>query len=59
VTPAGNVADVNNYPDWKDDNHGKDGANMNFCDGHASWIPQKRWYAVWNFSQTNVPKANP
>jgi prepilin-type N-terminal cleavage/methylation domain-containing protein/prepilin-type processing-associated H-X9-DG protein len=59
VTPAGNAADVNNYPDWKDDNHGKDGANMNFCDGHASWIPQKRWYAVWNFSQTNVPKANP
>jgi prepilin-type N-terminal cleavage/methylation domain-containing protein/prepilin-type processing-associated H-X9-DG protein len=51
-------SDVNNYPDSPDDNHGPQGANMNFCDGHASWIPQKRWYAVWNFSQTNVPAAS-
>ncbi|EEF62957.1 DUF1559 domain-containing protein [Pedosphaera parvula] len=46
--------DVNNYPDFKDDNHGADGANMNFCDGHAQWITQKRWHIVWDYSQTNV-----
>ena len=53
--PAGNPNDINNYPDSKDDNHGSDGGNMNFCDGHSQWIPQKKWYAVWGFSQTNVP----
>lgn len=53
------AGDVNNYPDSPKDNHGALGANMNFCDGHAAWITQKRWYPVWNFSQTNVPAANP
>lgn len=51
--------DVNNYPDYVDDNHGKDGANMNFCDGHASWITQNRWHFVWDYSQTNIPKPTP
>jgi prepilin-type N-terminal cleavage/methylation domain-containing protein/prepilin-type processing-associated H-X9-DG protein len=27
----------NNYPDLSD-NHGPDGANANFCDGHAEWV---------------------
>jgi prepilin-type N-terminal cleavage/methylation domain-containing protein/prepilin-type processing-associated H-X9-DG protein len=53
--PSGNTKDVNNYPDCAEDNHGAFGANMNFCDGHAAWIPQKKWHAVWSFSQTNVP----
>jgi prepilin-type N-terminal cleavage/methylation domain-containing protein/prepilin-type processing-associated H-X9-DG protein len=58
VWPSGNTADVNNYPDSKDDNHGPDGGNMNFCDGHAQWVVQKRWHQVWDLSQTNVPPAN-
>ena len=53
----GGGTDVNNYPDSVYDNHGAEGGNMNFCDGHAEWVPQKRWYAVWMYSQTNVPSA--
>ena len=33
----------NNYPD-KGDNHGPDGANANFCDGHAEWVKEKGNY---------------
>jgi len=33
----------NNYPD-KGDNHGADGANANFCDGHAEWVKEKGKY---------------
>lgn len=36
----------NNYPD-KGDNHGADGANANFCDGHAEWAREKgKYYLV-------------
>jgi prepilin-type N-terminal cleavage/methylation domain-containing protein len=52
--PAGNPNDVNNYPDSPDDNHGNLGGNMNFCDGHASWVVQHNWSNVWYMSQTNV-----
>jgi prepilin-type N-terminal cleavage/methylation domain-containing protein len=39
-----NPANVyNNYPD-KGDNHGADGANANFCDGHAEWVREKGKY---------------
>jgi prepilin-type N-terminal cleavage/methylation domain-containing protein len=30
----------NNYPD-PGDNHGADGGNANFCDGHAEWVKEK------------------
>ena len=34
-----------NYENWPNpyNNHGKDGGNVAFADGHASWIPVKRW----------------
>lgn len=39
-----------NYPTEKD-NHGKDGSDMNFCDGHAAFIVTKKWNKTWNISQ--------
>jgi prepilin-type N-terminal cleavage/methylation domain-containing protein/prepilin-type processing-associated H-X9-DG protein len=35
----------NNYPD-KGDNHGAEGANANFCDGHAEWVKEKGKYYI-------------
>jgi prepilin-type N-terminal cleavage/methylation domain-containing protein/prepilin-type processing-associated H-X9-DG protein len=34
---------INDYPD-RGDNHGADGANANFCDGHAEWVKEKGKY---------------
>lgn len=41
---------VQNYPD-KIDNHGADGGNVNFCDGHAEWIPTKKYLFSFEMSQ--------
>lgn len=30
------------YPDPRD-NHANDGGNITFCDGHAEWVPQKKY----------------
>jgi len=49
-----NPQDLNNVPDWPDDNHGSEGGNMSFCDGHARWVLQRQWKSVWNMSQDNV-----
>lgn len=43
-------ANNSNFPD-PEDNHGKDGANMNFCDGHAEFIKRQKWLDVWDLSQ--------
>jgi prepilin-type N-terminal cleavage/methylation domain-containing protein/prepilin-type processing-associated H-X9-DG protein len=34
---------INDYPD-AGDNHGAEGANANFCDGHAEWVREKGKY---------------
>ncbi len=42
-----------NYNDYPDpiDNHGADGANVNFVDGHARWIKQSEWIFNYEISQ--------
>lgn len=42
-----------NFPD-QEDNHGKDGSNMNFCDGHAEFIKRTKWLDVWDLSQDTL-----
>jgi prepilin-type N-terminal cleavage/methylation domain-containing protein len=46
------VTRPNNYPD-PSDNHGADGGNANFCDGHAEWVKEKgKYYLILReFSQ--------
>ena len=45
--PAGKVSN-NDYPDIID-NHGADGGNVIFCDGHAEWVPQLRYPATFAY----------
>jgi len=40
---------INNYPD-KTDNHGDAGANIMYCDGHAEWLPTKKYLNAYNLS---------
>jgi prepilin-type N-terminal cleavage/methylation domain-containing protein/prepilin-type processing-associated H-X9-DG protein len=48
-----------NYPN-PEDNHGAEGGNMNFCDGHAEFVTRTRWLTVWNISQdANIPEPAP
>jgi prepilin-type N-terminal cleavage/methylation domain-containing protein len=41
---------IQNYPD-KNDNHGPEGGTVNFCDGHAEWIPVKKYLYSFELSQ--------
>ena len=41
---------INNWPE-EGNNHGAAGATANFCDGHAEFISQKRFLAVWSLAQ--------
>jgi prepilin-type N-terminal cleavage/methylation domain-containing protein/prepilin-type processing-associated H-X9-DG protein len=47
-----------NFPD-AGDNHGKDGGNMNFADGHAEWVKRGNWLRVWNLSQGTSRTSTP
>jgi prepilin-type N-terminal cleavage/methylation domain-containing protein/prepilin-type processing-associated H-X9-DG protein len=42
MEPHGRAWTYENSPN-EFDGHGKDGGNVVFADGHASWIPKKRW----------------
>jgi prepilin-type N-terminal cleavage/methylation domain-containing protein/prepilin-type processing-associated H-X9-DG protein len=57
LRPPGPPSNHNDYPD-SIDNHGADGANMNFCDGHASWIPQKKWVYTYELSE-DIDRTTP
>jgi prepilin-type N-terminal cleavage/methylation domain-containing protein len=41
---------INNWPE-QGNNHGAAGTTANFCDGHAEFISQKRFLAVWSLAQ--------
>jgi prepilin-type processing-associated H-X9-DG protein len=45
--PPGKVSN-NDYPDFID-NHGAEGGNVIFCDGHAEWVPQIRYPATFAY----------
>jgi prepilin-type processing-associated H-X9-DG protein len=56
----GNYTSNDNYPDSVD-NHGRDGGNVIFCDGHASWVQQAQYpnlFAVGTDEVTYGSAAN-
>jgi hypothetical protein len=49
---------VNNWPE-EGNNHGAAGTQANFCDGHAEWIPRKKFAHIWNLGQDPNPSFVP
>jgi len=43
----------NDYPD-KLDNHGAEGGNVVFCDGHAEWVQQRRFPETFAYGTEEV-----
>jgi prepilin-type N-terminal cleavage/methylation domain-containing protein/prepilin-type processing-associated H-X9-DG protein len=43
------------YPD-AGDNHGTDGFNVTFCDGHSEFVPRSKWLDVLNTSHDSNQK---
>jgi len=41
---------LNNWID-EPDNHGVDGGNVAYCDGHAKWVKRKIWRYEWNITR--------
>jgi prepilin-type N-terminal cleavage/methylation domain-containing protein len=57
VSPVVFAKDHNlNFPD-PEDNHGKDGGIMNFCDGHAEFVKRVKWLDVWDLSQDTAKSS--
>lgn len=50
----------NYYENWPDpgNNHGAAGTCMEFCDGHAAFIPRSQFQEVWNISQDSNSKGH-
>lgn len=47
----------NNWPD-PGNNHGASGTCMQFCDGHAAFIPISKFLETWNVSQDSNSKGH-
>jgi prepilin-type N-terminal cleavage/methylation domain-containing protein/prepilin-type processing-associated H-X9-DG protein len=41
----------NNWNGDSTDNHRGAGGNVAYCDGHAAWVPIKKWRAQWNITR--------
>ena len=41
---------INNFPD-NYDNHGAEGTDVLYCDGHAAWVKPQNYLTEWNISQ--------
>jgi prepilin-type N-terminal cleavage/methylation domain-containing protein/prepilin-type processing-associated H-X9-DG protein len=52
----GKPSGSNNYPD-PPDNHGAEGSNFLFCDGHAEWVLQRHYIPTWNISEDDNRKV--